>query len=196
MARRASALVFRTDSSRRRVPLPRTLAFAAALVAALAAAPGAARAQAADSAAQERAARALLGRLVGEWAFEWRGQSGAGSVAMTGTRAYRLLPDSLHLAWDEAFDAPRQTAHGVLWYHPGERRLFYFGLYAPGGGATFLLGRLATSGEEVTFELAPVGGDSLPVNRGLVRSRLRLLATGAHEWTRWDEGWVVTFRRR
>jgi hypothetical protein len=149
-------------------------------------------AQRPDSAAHERAARVLLERLAGEWAFEWRSPDGPGA---TGTRQYRVLPDSLRVVWDETYNNSRQTGHGVLWYHPRAQRFFYFGVYAPSMASMLLTGRLAPSGTVVTFDLLPGGNDSIPLNEGLVRSRLRVSDAVVHTWARWDNAWVVSFRR-
>jgi hypothetical protein len=153
-------------------------------------------AQASNSEADLRAARTLLSRLVGTWSFEWRGSGSSGPALMTGTRTYRSLPDSLQLTWDETFDNPRQTAHGVIWYNPGTRKLLYFGLFAPTGTAALLAGSATATPNEVLFDLVPIRDDSVPINGGMVRSRLRVLPDGSHQWSRWDEGWTVTFRRR
>ncbi len=150
-------------------------------------------AQQADSAAQEQAARAFLRRLAGEWSFEWRSADGPGS---TGTRHYRLLSDSLRVVWDETYATSRQNGHGALWYHPRAQRFFYFGLYAPPVAAMLLTGRLDASRTTVTFDLLPVAIDSIPLNESLVRSRLQLADSARHIWARWDNAWVVTFRRR
>lgn len=172
-------------------------ALAAAVLAALTATAedaGAQSADAVDSAAFDRAARALLRRLTGDWTLEWRGQDGR--VGFTGTRTYRSLPDSLRLVWDERFDRSPHTAHGVLWYHPRARRLFYMGVHAPGWDGVLLSGRLVPGDSAVSFDLVPVAGDSVPINAGLVRSRLVVPPTGPHTWSRWDRAWVVAFRRR
>lgn len=149
-------------------------------------------AQRPDSAAHEQAARLLLQRLAGNWSFEWRSADGAGA---TGTRQYRVLPDSLRVVWDESYAASRRTGHGALWYHPRAQRFFYSGLYAPPVAAMLLTGRFDRSGTTVTFDLLSVANDSIPLSEGLVRSRLHVPDGDRHTWARWDNAWVVTFRR-
>lgn len=168
------------------------LARAALLVFGLSCATAALPAQLPDSVAREQAARVFLRRLVGKWSFEWRSADGP---AASGTRQYRLLSDSLRVVWDETYVTSRQTGHGALWYHPGAQRFFYFGLYAPPVAAMMLTGRFDASGTTVTFDLLPVASDSIPINVSLVRSRLQVADSGRHVWARWDNGWVVTFRR-
>lgn len=146
-----------------------------------------------DSAAHERAARLYLRRLAGNWSFEWRSADGIGA---TGIRQYRTLPDSLRVVWDETDAASRRTGHGALWYHPRAQRFFYSGLYAPPVAAMFLTGRFDSLRTTVTFDLLPVASDSIPLNEGLVRSRLHVADSERHTWARWDNAWVVTFRRR
>src|SRR5688572_25131360 len=99
-----------------------TLSRAAALILALAGCAATLAAQLPDSAAHERAARLLLQRLAGTWSFEWRSADGIGA---TGTRQYRVLPDSLRVVWDETYAGSRRTGHGALWYHPRTQRFFY-----------------------------------------------------------------------
>jgi hypothetical protein len=165
---------------------------AAPLIVALASTAAVLHAQPADSAAHERSARLLLQRLAGNWAFEWRSADGPGA---TGKRQYRLLPDSLRVVWDETYNNSRQTGHGALWYHPRAQRFFYFGVYAPSMASILLTGRLEPSGTAVTFDLLPIERDSIPFNEGLVRSRLRVSDADGHTWARWDDAWVVKFRR-
>jgi hypothetical protein len=165
---------------------------AASLIVALTCSVATLLAQLPDSVAHERAARLLLQRLAGNWTFEWRSPDGVGA---TGTRQYRVLPDSLRVVWDETYDVSRRTGHGALWYHPRAQRFFYFGLYAPTVAAMFLTGRFDASGISVTFDLLPVANDSVPLNEGLVRSRLHVADIERHTWARWDNAWVVTFRR-
>jgi hypothetical protein len=165
---------------------------AAAVILALACSAATLPAQLPDSVAHEQAARLLLRRLVGTWSFEWRSAQGVGA---TGTRQYRVLPDSLRVVWDETYAGSRRTGHGALWYHPRIQRFFYSGLYAPPVAAMFLTGRFDASGTTVTFDLLPVGSDSIPLNEGLVRSRMHAADSERHTWARFDNAWVVTFRR-
>ena len=169
-----------------------TLSRAAVLMVALTCSSLTSAAQLPDSVAREHAARLLFRRLAGDWRFEWRSADGVGA---TGTRQYRVLSDSLRVVWDETYAASRRTGHGTLWYHPRERRFFYFGVYAPPVAAMLLTGRFDASGATVTFDLLPVSGDSIPLNESLVRSRLRVPDGDGHTWARWDNAWVVTFRR-
>ena len=165
---------------------------AAALIAALTCAATTLRAQRPDSVAHEQAARLFLRRLAGTWSFEWRS---ADRVGATGTRQYRVLPDSLRVVWDESYAASPRTGHGALWYDPRVQRFFYSGLYAPPIAAMWLTGRFDRAGATVTFDLLRVGSDSIPLNEGLVRSRLHVPDAERHTWARWDNAWVVTFRR-
>ena len=135
---------------------------AAALIAALTWGSPTLAAQRSDSAAHEQAARLLLQRLAGTWSFEWRSADGAGA---TGTRQYRVLPDSLRVVWDESYAASRRTGHGTLWYHPRAQRFFYFGLYAPPVAAMLLTGRFDRLGTTVTFDLLSVANDSIPLTK-------------------------------
>jgi hypothetical protein len=165
---------------------------AASLMVALGSSAGTLHAQRPDSAAHERAARLFLKRLAGDWAFEWRSRDGPGA---TGTRQYRVLPDSLRVVWDETYNNSRQIGHGVLWYHPRVQRFFYFGVYAPSMASMLLTGRFEPSGNAVTFDLLRLQNDSIPLNEALVRSRLRVSDADGHIWARWDNAWVVNFRR-
>jgi hypothetical protein len=168
------------------------LSLAAAVILALPCSGASLPAQLPDSVAREQAARLLLRRLAGDWSFEWRSADGVGA---TGTRRYRVLPDSLRVVWDESYAASRRTGHGALWYHPRAQRFFYSGLYAPPVAAMFLTGRFDLSATTVTFDLLSVANDSIPLNEGLVRSRLHVPDSDRHTWARWDNAWVVTFRR-
>ena len=170
-----------------------TLERTAAVVAALTCGAAIVPAQLPDSVAREQAARRFLRHLAGTWSFEWRSADGVGP---TGTRQYRLLPDSLRVVWDESYAASHRTGHGVLWYHPRAQRFFYSGVYAAPVAAMFLTGRLDWSGTTVTFDLLRVANDSIPLNEGLVRSRLHVPDRDGHTWARWDNAWVVTFRRQ
>ena len=115
---------------------------------------------------------------------------------MTGTRTYRLLPDSLRLLWEEHYDGPAQSGHGVLWYHPASQKFYAFDVVAPSNEASLLSGSLQPGDTAIVFDLVSVNEESIPVNRGMVRSRLVVPRSGDHTWSRWDNAWVVTFRRQ
>lgn len=153
-----------------------------------------AQAQPADSAGRVRAAREILRDLQGQWSFEWRARDGSGP-GFTGERVYRLLPDSLQLVWDETFTSGRQSAHGILWYHPRARQFFYVAVNAPTGSPVLLSGRLRPTGDGIDFEPVRVPMEPNYFNEGLVRSTLHVSGVEGHTWSRWDEGWIVIFKR-
>ena len=149
--------------------------------------------QARDSVRIEQSARRALAMMVGDWSFEWRGSN---QTVFTGMRNYRLSVDSLRLTWTERFDRPVQSADGVLWYNRSTRRFYYAGAYSPSGEAVLLASEAYKGDSAINFEVVSMVSDTLPVNRGLVRSRISVGSLDQHTWSRFDSAWIVTYRRR
>ena len=114
--------------------------------------------------------------------------------AISATRVYRLVGDSLSLTWHESLPDGR-SGHGVLWYDPRERRLYYSGVHSPGQWGVLLVGELDAAGRSITLLVPTLAREALPFNQGVVASTIRLVEKDVHTWSRYDNGWVLTFRR-
>lgn len=142
-----------------------------------------------------RAVERLFASLEGEWTFEWRGATQP-QATQTGRRLYsRLGGNTLQLAWQETFDGSERAGNGVLWYDTAAEQLLYFGLYRPDALSMLLRGTLDSTGTVVQFRLVQTESETT-LNAGLVESLMRVGSEDGHTWHRFDDGWIVTFRRR
>jgi hypothetical protein len=156
--------------------------------------PSRAETQAPDSLTQERAARALLSDLAGRWSYQVQGPT-HDAPAISAIRVYRLVGDSSSLTWYESTPDGR-SGHGVLWYDPRERRFFYVGVHSPAQAGVLLVGDLDSGGHTLTLHVPALARDALPFNQGMVASTIRLVGPDLHTWSRYDNGWVIAFRRQ
>lgn len=151
----------------------------------------AAGAQARDSLAQETAARALLRALEGRW----QQRTTPSDSSRPGLRrTYRSTGDPFRLTWEE-FAGEQPSGHGVLWYRPAMRRLYYFAVHSPEQNAVLLVGQLDPTELSVRFDVPALATAQVPLNVEIVPSVLRLPSLQVHTWERYDRGWVLTFDR-
>jgi hypothetical protein len=136
----------------------------------------------------------MLGGLAGRWSYEVRAPT-RDSPAVSATRTYQLFGDSSSLTWHETSPDGR-SGHGILWYDPRERRLYYAGVHSPAQAGVLLVGELDAAARTITLHVPELEREALPFNHGVVASSIRLIGPDLHTWSRYDNGWVITFRRQ